>query len=124
MISRTATEPLAEPALGRLRPVLGRIAESTTRFMTEIGEAFARRGPPPAMADVEAAFDAFAEALAEMRRLRITQDMGADTVGRIFALGFNFEQMRRNFADLASRAEDFAQRDRMVPRDVPSPGRE
>ena len=123
MIGRTATEPLTEPALGRLRPVLDRITESTTRFMTETGEAFARRGPPPTTADTEAAFDEFAEALSEMRRERVTQNMSGDVVGRIFALGFTFEQMRRNFADLASRAEDFAQRNRTVPKDVPSPRR-
>ena len=122
MVSRTAAEPLTEPALGLLRPVIDRIMESTVRFMTEIGEALARRGPPPARADVEAAFDAYAAALAEMRRLRVTGDMSAEIVGRIFALGFIFEQLRRNFADLSRRAEDFARRDPTVRKDVSTPG--
>jgi hypothetical protein len=124
MISRTAAEPLTDPALVRLRPVLDRITDSAMRFMTETGEAFARRGPPPSMADVEAAFDEFAGALADMRQTRITGGMSGEAVGRIFALGFIFEQLRRNFADLTRRAEDFARRDRAVPRGVSTPGME
>lgn len=122
LISRTATEPLTEPALGRLRPVLRRIADSTTRYMTQIGEAFARGGQPPPTAEVEAAFDAFAEALAAMRRERVTRDMDAEIVGRIFALGFIFEQLRRNLADLARCAEDFTQRNRRIQKGVPDRG--
>jgi uncharacterized membrane protein YccC len=108
MIGRAAAEPLPEPLAARLAPALARVSEAAAGFLRDTGAALAARRPPPPLDAVDAAFDAYAAEMAELRRARLTQDQPADAVGRLFALGFALEQLRRDFTDIGSRAADLA----------------
>jgi len=111
MVGRAAAEPLPEPLAARLAPALARVAEAGAAYLRETGAALAARRPPPALETVEAAFDAYAGEMAELRRAHATQDQPGEAVGRLFALGFAFEQLRRDFKDLSSRAGELASPD-------------
>jgi uncharacterized membrane protein YccC len=109
MIGRAAAEPLPEPVRTRLAPVLAQVAQTAADHLRASGSALvARRGPPPAGA-LDAAFDRHDADLAALRRERLTRDLSADAVERIFALGFALDQLRRNFADLDRVVGEFAQ---------------
>jgi hypothetical protein len=50
---------------------------------------------------VDQALDAYAIAMAGVRREGLTRDLPAEAVGRIFGLSFALEQLRQNLDDLA-----------------------
>lgn len=108
MIGRAAAAPVPEPLAARLASPLSAVADSVAAFLSETGAALAARRAPPALEPAEAAFEAYAAAMAELRRSRATQDQPSDAVGRLFALGFALEQLRRDLKDLSSRAGELA----------------
>ena len=108
MVGRAAGEPLPETLAADLAPALARVAEAAAGFLGETGAAVAARRLPPAPDAVDLAFDAYAAEMAALRRTHATQDQPSEAVERLFALGFALEQLRRDFKDLASRAEELA----------------
>lgn len=108
MIGRAAAEPLPEPLAAQLAPALARVSEAAASFLSGTGAALARRQQPPALDAVDAAFDFYAAEMAGLRRAHMTQDQPGEAVGRLFALGFALEQLRRDFKDLSSRAGELA----------------
>jgi uncharacterized membrane protein YccC len=108
MIGRAAAEPLPAPLAPHLASQLSGVAEAVSAVLRDTGAALAARRAPPALAAAEAAFEAYAGAMAELRRSHATQDQPSDAVGRLFALGFAFEQLRRDLKDLSSRASELA----------------
>jgi uncharacterized membrane protein YccC len=109
MLGRAAAEPLPEPVRTRLAPALTQVAQCAAEHLRASSQALvARRGPPPT-ASLDAAFDRYDAETAALRRERLTRDLPADAVERIFALGFALDQLRRNFADLDRCVGEFAQ---------------
>jgi uncharacterized membrane protein YccC len=107
LIGRIAAEPLVSDARERLSPPLARLSSAIESLLRETGEAFAeRRAPPPLLG-----FDnALAECLADID--------AAPADGRLIALRFAFEQIRRNLTDLAARATEFARATKKQPATV------
>ena len=105
---RAAAVPLPEPMRTRLAPRLTGISEAIGEFLRGTGAALARRRDPPAFDAVAAALDGYAAAMAELRREHLTRDLSDEEAGRIFALGFGLEQLRRDLGDLSSRAAECA----------------
>jgi hypothetical protein len=108
MIGRAAAEPLEPAILARLGPTLGKVATSATAFLNAIAAAFAERTGPPSLDDFEAALRIYGEEIAAMRREGLTRTLSGEAVGRLFALGFAFEQLNKDMRDLANRCAEFA----------------
>jgi len=108
IIGRAAAGPLPEVVRGHLGPSLGETGAAIETLLRDLGEALAARRAAPSLDAVAAALDKFNGAMAELRRARLTQDLPADETGRIFALGFALEELRRDLDDLADRVGEFA----------------
>jgi uncharacterized membrane protein YccC len=109
MVGRAAAVPLPERFKERLGVPLAAFAETAAGHLRASAAALKAQDGPPALAAVEAALDAYAEAIAAVRREHLTQDLPIEAVERIFALGFALEQLRQNFNDLARCLTEFAQ---------------
>lgn len=110
MIGRAASEPLPETFQARLGPLLARVAETAADHLRESAEALVSRRQPPSHDAAEAALDDYAEALAAARGEGLTKGLPAETVERIFTLGFALDQLRQNLRDLDVFLSEAAQR--------------
>ncbi|HUN48066.1 MAG TPA: FUSC family protein [Stellaceae bacterium] len=108
IFGRAATRPIPEPMRTRLAPRLQQVSDTIGEFLRGTGAALAARRPPPDFDAVAAALDGYGAAMTELRRERLTRDLSDEEAGRIFALGFGLEQLRRDLDDLRSRAAEFA----------------
>jgi uncharacterized membrane protein YccC len=108
IIGRAAAAALPEPLRTRLAPRLAGLAEAIGEFLRGTGAALAARRDPPTFETVAAALDGYAATMTELRREHVTRDLSDEEAGRIFALSFGLEQLRRDLGDLCSRAAEFA----------------
>jgi len=111
MIGRAAAEPLPHVITARLRDPLASVSDAAQRFLREAGEALLARRNPPALGEVERTLQDFITTVEALRREGATRALSADAVGRIFALGFALEQLRRNFEELGDRVTECARDD-------------
>lgn len=111
IIGRAAAEPLPDTIVARVQDPLTRVSDAAQRYLREGGEALLHRRNPPALGDVERALQDFTAAIEILRREGATRALPADSVGRLFALGFALEQLRRNFEDFSDRVTECAHAD-------------
>jgi len=109
IVGRAAAMPLPPRFLERLAAPLASFAQAAAEYLRLSGAALKARRDPPSLAAVEKGLEAHAAAIEAARRERLSQDLPAETVERIFALGFALDQMCRNFEDLARCVAEFAQ---------------
>jgi uncharacterized membrane protein YccC len=101
IVGRAAASPLSAAPAQRLEPLLRRLAGSASAFMEGCATALVAHARPPALDDMEAALAAFTSALDALRRDGLPATLPAAEAEQIFALGFAFEQLHRDFGDLA-----------------------
>jgi hypothetical protein len=111
IIGRAAAEPLPDTIVARVQDPLTRGSDAAQRYLREGGEALLHRRNPPALGDVERALQDFTAAIEILRREGATRALPADSVGRLFAVGFALEQLRRNFEDFSDRITECAHAD-------------
>jgi uncharacterized membrane protein YccC len=100
MIGRAAIEPLPEAFQMRLGPALQSVADTAAKYLRESAVSLiARRNAPP-IEPVERASDTYAAGIEALRKEGLIGSLPAETVERIFALGFALEQLRQNSRDL------------------------
>lgn len=109
IVGRAAAAPLPERFAVRLGPPLTSFARAAADYLRASSAALKARREPPSLAAVEEALAAHAAAIEAARRERLSQDLPAEVVERIFALAFALDQMHRNFGDLARCLNEFAQ---------------
>jgi uncharacterized membrane protein YccC len=108
MIGRVAANPLPDAIIARLREPVAAVSDATQRFLRDSGAALLERRNPPARDEVERALERFIAAIEALRRDGVTRALPPDETGRLFALGFALEQMRRDFDEFADRVTDCA----------------
>ena len=108
IIGRAAAEPLPDAIVARLRGSLASVSDAAQRFLRGAGEALLARRNPPALGEVERTLQEFIAKVEILRREGATRELPADAVGRIFALGFALEQLRRNFEEFGDRVTECA----------------
>jgi uncharacterized membrane protein YccC len=108
MIGRAAAEPLPEPIVARLRAPLEQVSEAAQRFLRACAEALRERTNPPALDAVEQALATFTATIEELRREGATRALPAETIGRLYALGFSLQQLSVNFVDFRNRITECA----------------
>ena len=108
IIGRAASSPLPEPIGPRLAGPLARTGGAFADYLRASGAALQARRPPPPLADVEAALDAYVAEVDGLRREGATRSLPGDVAERFFALGFAFEQMQGNCKDLERVVTEWA----------------
>jgi uncharacterized membrane protein YccC len=108
LMARAAIEPLPAAVGERLQSALNGVGAAGGVWLRGLSEAFATRGPPPALDNFDAALRAYRNEIAALRHDGTLRALPVESVGRIFALGFALDQLRENAGDLADRAAEFA----------------
>ena len=102
---------MPDAIIAPLRDPLAHVSDAAQRYLREASEALLRRSNPPALANVERTLQDFIAKVEVLRREGTTRALPADSVGRLFALGFALEQLRRNFEDFGDRVAECARAD-------------
>ena len=76
-------------------------------YLIASAHALGTRKPPPELADVDAAIDAYTSQVAAFRDEGLTRTLSTDEVEQLFALGFALDQLRRNLGDLERCVRDW-----------------
>ena len=108
MIGRTAAEPLPDPIVARLRAPFEQISQEVQRFLRACGDALRERTTPPAIDAAEQALAKFTTTVEELQREGVTRAVPVENIGRLHALGFTLEQLRRNSEDFRNRVVECA----------------
>ena len=103
MIGRAAAEPLPEPIAARLHAPFEQISQAAQHFLRACADALRERKSPPALDAAEEALASFTATIEELRRDGATQVSPVENIGRLYALGFTLEQLRRDLEDFRSR---------------------
>ena len=111
MVARTLALPLPPAVAERLTAPAAAVGATLSDYLTECGRALVGR-PPPVAGPVDAALDAFQQAIGGLRQEGLTRSLSGAEVERVFGLSFGLEQMRRNLDDLAGHAEAAPRKER------------
>lgn len=109
MLIRASATPMPREIHARVAPAIARIGDTGSAFLANASKALAARLPPPSLQLFSDAIEAYKADFEAMRRDGLTRGLSADDVGRLFAVGFAFEQLRQNLRDLESRISEFAE---------------
>jgi uncharacterized membrane protein YccC len=102
LMGRAAVEPLPPLVLERLDAPIEQFGLAAREFLIACAAALTARVEPAPLDALDKALADFATAFAGIRRDRLLQNVATDTVERVFALGFCFEQMRADLALLGT----------------------
>ncbi|WP_370437131.1 FUSC family protein [Microvirga sp. TS319] len=108
MIGRASTNPLPEPLLQTLGPSLKALRDETCALLLGIAKALRARTAPPDASRFETALHAFVSETEALRTQALSHDLPYGSFGQVFALGFAFEQFRKNVEDLLARTQELA----------------
>lgn len=108
MIGRASTNPLPAPVLDKLGAPLLTLRDETCALLLGLAKALRNRRPPPDPTNFEKALHTFASETEALRSHAISHDLPYGSFGQVFALGFAFEQFRKNLEDLMARTEELA----------------
>jgi len=108
MIGRASANPLPEPILHRLGPSLKALQEETCALLLGIAQSLRTRTAPPDAESFRSALNSFVSETESLRSHALSHDLPYGSFGQIFALGFAFEQFRKNVDDLLARAQELA----------------
>lgn len=110
MIGRAATNPLPERVLDKIGPSLLKLRNETYTLLVDVAKALRTRRPPPNAARFEEALHTFVSETEALRSHALSHDLPYGSFGQVFALGFAFEQFRKNVEDLVARTEELARK--------------
>ncbi|WP_036262754.1 FUSC family protein [Methylocapsa aurea] len=108
MIGRGASAPLPEPFQARLAAPLARVGNAAAEYLRASAAALIAREEAAPLAGFDSAIDSYEDAIASLRRERLTKDLPSEAVEHIFGLGFALDQLRQNLAELEQCVTDCA----------------
>ena len=108
MICRAAAEPLPEPIVARLRSSFEQTSPAAQHFLRTCADTLRERKNPPALNATEQALAKYTATIEELRREGVTRALPVENIGRLHALGFTLEQLRRDLEDFHSRVIECA----------------
>jgi uncharacterized membrane protein YccC len=100
IVGRSAAQPLPDVIARRLAPLADTYGRSVGGYLAASASALRARQPPPAAARIDAALEAYGAEVAAVREEGLTRALSTGELAKIFTLGFAFEQIGRNLADL------------------------
>ena len=110
MVGRAAANPLPPPVLARLGPSLANLRDTTRQVLLDLALSLKRREAPPDSEPFRSAVGAFVSQTEALRSDPLARELPSEVFGQVFALGFAFEQLRKDMVDLLGRAHDLATR--------------
>jgi len=108
MIGRASANPLPAPVLERLGPFLLALRDETGDLLSRLADALRSRRAPPDAERFRTALHAFVSETEALRSHALSNDLPYSSFGQVFALGFAFEQFRKDLEDLLARAEELS----------------
>jgi uncharacterized membrane protein YccC len=108
IVGRAAAEPLPDAVLPRLAPPATRFGAGVAGYLAATAGALRARQPPPAVTPVAAEIDAYMAEVAAMRAQGLTRALSTGQLEQLFALGFAFDQILRDLADLERYVGEWA----------------
>jgi uncharacterized membrane protein YccC len=112
ILGRAAATPLPRDFQQRLEPHLALIGTTARSALRGCAAAVAAGTPPPSIADLEAAIDAFSGEFADLRSEDLIRPLSVGEAEQLFALRFGLEQLRQNVRDLVRAITDWSQASR------------
>jgi uncharacterized membrane protein YccC len=109
IIGRASVVPLPVELQTRLAAPLAAVSGATTEYLKSIAAALRSGRGAPAIWPVQSALEAYAAAVAAVRREGLTRGVAGDIIERFFALGFSLEQIRQNLRDLERCVSDWSE---------------
>lgn len=100
MIGRECQTALPQNVQARLDAPLSGVKEAIVSHLRAVASALRSGANPPSFQPVDQALQAYAGAVASVRRDGLIRGLPGDVAERFFALGFSLEQMRQNLVDL------------------------
>jgi uncharacterized membrane protein YccC len=110
MIGRAAANPLPERVLDKLGSSLLSLRDETCTLLLGLAKALRTRRSPPDATGFEEALHTFVSETEALRSHALSHDLPYGSFGQVFALGFAFEQFRKDLEDLMARIEEMAQK--------------
>jgi uncharacterized membrane protein YccC len=110
IVGRATGMSVADRFKERLGPFLPPIAAAACEYMRACGVALIAERKPPPLDAVTKATEAYAGAMAGVRRDGLTRDLPADVAEQIFALSFALEELHRHLGELGRCVEEFSRR--------------
>lgn len=108
MIGRASANPLPAPVLGKLRGSLLALRDETHTLLLGLAKALRTSTPPPDSAGFDKALHIFVSETEALRSHALSHDLPYGSFGQVFALGFAFEQFRKDLEDLLARTQELA----------------
>lgn len=108
MVGRASANPLPDPVLEPLGTTLAALRDETRNLLFDLSKALRAGKPPPEADAFETALRSFVSETETLRSHALTSDLPYGSFGQVFALGFAFEQLRKDLGDLLSRTQELA----------------
>ena len=110
MVGRAAAAPLP-PAVGsRLAPRVDAFGAEVSGYLVACAGALRGRLAPSSPAEGDTSIDGFNREVAAMRERGETRELSTSQLEQLFGLGFAFEEIRQNLADLRRAVSDLGPR--------------
>lgn len=108
MLGRAVATPLPAPVEEGLKPAILDLANAISAFLQSCANQLRSSDLAPDRAELTQALVHYAEAMSQMRRLRLAHGLEDEAVGRIFGVSFGFDQLAHNLDDLADRVNELS----------------
>jgi hypothetical protein len=108
MVGRAAATPLPPSVGSRLAPRVESFGVEVSRYLVACAAYLRGRRPPSTLVEVDRSADGFTREVAAMRESGDTRVLSNSQLEQLFGLGFAFEEIRRNLADLQRSVSDLA----------------
>jgi uncharacterized membrane protein YccC len=108
MIGRASANPLPSPVIEKLGSSLLTLRDETVALFLGLANALRARKSPPDAESFEKALHTFVSETEALRSHALSHDLPYGSFGQVFALGFAFEQFRKDVRDLVARVEELS----------------
>jgi uncharacterized membrane protein YccC len=107
IIGRAAANPFPDVLQRRLTPLAATVGSSVTDYLIASAHALSTGQPPPSLEQANTAMDAYESEVSAIHNEGVTWTLSTNEVEQLFALGFAFDQLRRNLSDLERCVRDW-----------------
>ncbi|HEV2713758.1 MAG TPA: hypothetical protein VGU64_00750 [Terriglobales bacterium] len=107
IIGRAVT-PFPSAIAQRLDPLLSRVGQDVSEFLSGSATALILRRDSPSLQPAEAALKPYGLAIDSLRNEGLTRALSTGELERLFALSFALEQLHHNLIDLARCVREWA----------------
>ena len=114
IMGRASLEPLPVHLSEALRPIVNRVAASIGDYFRGCALTLTSAHKAPPLQPLQDQLDACASQIAELRQRNLA-NLSASQLEQLFALGFSFDQLRRNINDLERCVQEWLSSRRSVP---------